>query len=199
MDVISSFSGLENAMQRPRKMVQHMDKQLLADAPVASHAVPLLATDAVLEHNKKQDQGFTLIELMIVIAILAVLMAIAVPTYTTFVAKAKVSECLYNAAAMKTSISEVTMTMNNGSFPADAAAAMIEPAAMGNLDYCDAALYANTGALTLQVDEAAVGVGGTIEMVLVPAIVGNGSITWNCLPGSTSADGLRYLPASCRS
>lgn len=177
-----------------------MDKKLLADAAKSSFRMRLVAVDWVHlpKLTKSCNQGFTLIELMIVMVILAVLMAIAVPTYNTFVARAKVSECLYNAAGMKTSITEVAMGLPLGTFPADADQALINPGAMANLDNCEAASYANTGVLTLPVDEAAVGVGGTIEMLLVPAFVGTSSISWNCQPGATSGDAMRYLPADCR-
>jgi type IV pilus assembly protein PilA len=145
-----------------------------------------------------RQHGFTLIELMIVMAILALLMALAVPTYSTYVARAKVSECLHVAAAMKTSISEVAMGLPIGTFPADADQALINPDAMADLDYCDAGSYAASGVLTLAVNEAAVGVSGTIEMVLVPAFTGGGAITWNCQPGATSGDAIRYLPSDCK-
>jgi len=147
---------------------------------------------------RRQQSGFTLIELMIVIAILAILMALAVPAYTTYVARAKVAECLSAAGSMKMSIGETAMGLPIGTFPADADQAGINPGAMVALEYCDAGLYANTGVLTLQVDEAAVGVGGTIEMVLVPTFAGTSSISWNCLPGGTSGEAMRYLPADCR-
>jgi len=156
-------------------------------------------TDAgrLVSRPDRSQQGFTLIELMIVMGVLAILLAIALPSYNAFVARGKVSECMNNATDMKLSISETTMSMNSGAFPADATIAGIEPVKMGDLQYCDAALYANTGVLTLQVDEAAVGVTGTIEMVLVPTFAGR-SIIWDCQPGATSSDALRYLPSVCR-
>jgi len=149
--------------------------------------------------RKQPQSGFTLIELMIVLAILAILMALAVPAYTTYVARAKVTECLSAAGSMKMSIGETAMGLPIGTFPVDADQAGINPGAMVALEYCDAGLYANTGVLTLQVDEAAVGVGGTIEMVLVPTFNGTSSISWNCLPGATTGEAMRYLPAGCRS
>jgi type IV pilus assembly protein PilA len=157
-----------------------------------------LRAGAAAGSRGQRQQGFTLIELMIVIAILAILMAIAVPVYSIYATRAKVSECLYVAAPMKLSISEVTMTLANGNFPADAAEAVIEPANIGNLDYCEAGTYSATGELTIPVDEAAIGATGTIEMVLQPTLGPNGNITWDCLPGATSADAIIYLPSSCR-
>ena len=148
--------------------------------------------------SNQRQQGFTLIELMIVIAILAILMAIAIPTYNMYVARAKVSECLHNAAPMKLAISETTLTIANGNFPANAAAAGIDPASMATLDYCEAATYAATGVLTLPVDEAAAGATGTVEFVLVPTFTVANQITWDCQPGATSGDAMRYLPPDCR-
>jgi len=156
-------------------------------------------SDSCAVNGCSLQSGFTMIELMMVMVILAVLMGIAIPTYTSFAAKARVSECLNAAAPMKFAISEVTINMANASFPADAAAAGLNLTDMASLDYCDSAQYAATGVLTLQVDEAAVGAIGTIEMLLVPNIVGTGTIDWDCQPGATSADAMHYLPADCRS
>jgi len=144
------------------------------------------------------QSAFTLIELMIVLAILAILMALALPAYNTYVARSKVSECLHAAAAMKLSISEVAMTLPVGTFPADEVEAAINPGSMAGLEYCDAALYASTGVLTLQVDEAAVGVSGTIEMALVPAFAGTSQISWDCQPAGTTNTAIQYLPTGCR-
>lgn len=150
-------------------------------------------------NDNSLQAGFTLIELMMVIVILAALMGIAIPTYTSFAIKARISECLNAAAPMKFAISEVTINMANGSFPANAAAAGLNLTDMTSLAYCDSAQYAATGVLSLQVDEAAVGADGTIEMLLVPNIVGAGAIDWDCQPGATSTDAMHYLPADCRS
>ena len=63
------------------------------------------------------QQGFTLIELMIVIAIVAILVALAVPAYQDYTIRAKVGECINAAAVPKLSISEYYETV--GTFPAD--------------------------------------------------------------------------------
>jgi len=61
------------------------------------------------------QKGFTLIELMIVIAILGILMAIAIPAYQDYTIRAKVSECVNNLAPLKTGVSEYVLS--NGTFP----------------------------------------------------------------------------------
>jgi type IV pilus assembly protein PilA len=69
--------------------------------------------------NMKQVQkGFTLIELMIVIAIVAILVALAVPAYQYYTIRSKVGECVNNGAVAKLSISEYRET--TGTWPADA-------------------------------------------------------------------------------
>src|SRR5690625_2169485 len=65
--------------------------------------------------KKSLQKGFTLIELMIVVAIVAILAAIALPLYQDYVARSQVSEGMAAAGAMKTSITEFTMAQ--GAFP----------------------------------------------------------------------------------
>ena len=71
--------------------------------------------------KRNMQQGFTLIELMIVIAIVAILVALAVPAYKDYTIRAKVTECVNGAAVAKLQISEYRETV--GHYPADAIAA----------------------------------------------------------------------------
>ncbi len=78
--------------------------------------------------KRNMQQGFTLIELMIVIAIVAILVALAVPAYKDYTIRAKVAECVNGAAVAKLQISEYCETV--GTFPADenAAGTLPQPA-----------------------------------------------------------------------
>ena len=72
--------------------------------------------------KKRAQQGFTLIELMIVVAIIGILAAVALPAYQDYTKRAKVSEVVLAASAGKTTISEYVNT--NGAMPATATASL---------------------------------------------------------------------------
>ena len=139
------------------------------------------------------QKGFTLIELMIVVAIVGILAAIAIPAYKDYIARSKVSECAATMGACKTSITEYFNTRNV--FPADVSAAGCSES---ESQYCagitavDQAANSFTGAVKVSIWES----GSTAECDLVlTATSAGGEITgWT---GTTTCPS-KYVPAQFR-
>ena len=153
--------------------------------------------------QRNVQQGFTLIELMIVIAIVAILVALAVPAYQDYTIRAKVGECINNAAVPKLSVSEYRETVGN--YPEDADQAGISTAT-GDTQYCDAITYTGTsltGVFQVNINNGAVdgGITGVLEAVMTPtpsANVNAAGVDWTCSRGSTASGNYKYLPSTCR-
>ena len=145
------------------------------------------------------QQGFTLIELMIVIAIVAILVALAVPAYQDYTIRAKVGECINAAAVPKLQMSEYFETV--GVFPPDINEAGLVNS--GDSQYCDGYVsYVNgptPASFQIDVNETAVGAGA---VTLQPQMSGQGNlgggVDWRCSRGGTSPAELKYLPSTCR-
>jgi prepilin-type N-terminal cleavage/methylation domain-containing protein len=147
---------------------------------------------------KRNQQGFTLIELMIVIAIVAILVALAVPAYKDYTIRAKVAECINGAAVPKLQISEYYETVGN--FPANATeAGTTSPA--GQSQFCASIDYVSNGIFTINTDEAAIDgdITGLIDPRMAPTQSGQGGVDWQCQQGNTATANIKYLPSTCRS
>lgn len=136
------------------------------------------------------QKGFTLIELMIVVAIIGILAAVAIPAYQDYTIRARVTEGLNLASSAKLAVSETAIT--NNALPAtQAATGYTSPAATPNVT---SIAIADDGTAAITITYTAAAGNGTIIMTptLQPA---NGDITWICTGGNLLA---KYRPASCR-
>ena len=140
----------------------------------------------------KKHQGFTLIELMIVVAIIGILAAIAIPAYQDYTIRAKVTEGLSLASAGKTAVSEYFASQ--GTLPAnnDAAGMSVSTDISGNsvdsVEVVDGVITVTFNASTPAID------GSTLR--LTPT-TGSGNITWSCTSAAATLEN-KYRPSSCR-
>jgi type IV pilus assembly protein PilA len=156
---------------------------------------------------KSVQKGFTLIELMIVVAIIGILAAIALPAYSDYTIRAKVSEVMIGASACKTAVSEFLQA--NGAIPQSTAAAGCNDYSVASTKYisklvvdpADARITVsiqNSGNTTL--DGSALVLVPTTDTKRTTAISSTTLSTiagWSC--GTAAASTLyKYFPASCR-
>jgi type IV pilus assembly protein PilA len=141
--------------------------------------------------NKRFQKGFTLIELMIVVAIIGILAAVALPAYQDYTKRARVTEGFNLAAAAKTGVADYFAA--NNLLPTD-------NASIG--------LPASTSITGASVDSVGVSAGGTVyitfntkvstaqtTLILTPT-AGTGAISWTCTEGTLES---KLRPANCRS
>jgi type IV pilus assembly protein PilA len=131
-------------------------------------------------------KGFTLIELMIVVAIMGVLAAIAIPVYQNYTIRTRVSEGLTLASAAQLAVNEYTLTNNQlPAVPADTQ--YTPPAATPNVS---SIVMGNLGVITINYTANA----GNGSIILIPTLQ-VGDLLWDCT-GGTLPD--KYRPSACR-
>lgn len=164
---------------------------------------------------RRAQAGFTLIELMIVVAIIGILAAVALPAYQDYTARAKVSEALLAAGTCKTAISEASQTglttdgQANGFGCGETASG-----GAANSQYVAAINTSADGVITVKTQNIAQLGTTNVNIDFVPysdAAMANASVAadynqasvkpvraWKCKSGATNGVAAKYLPSSCR-
>ncbi len=163
--------------------------------------------------KRSLQKGFTLIELMIVVAIIGILAAVALPAYQDYTIRAKVSEVVLAASQCRTSITETVQSANGATLPADNGWGCEQntagTAASAPSKYVLSIQTSEDGVVTVTTTAAAdLKDAASKSITLVPYKsdadtltnndVGATVFKWVCGPASTSGLPSKYLPGSCR-
>ena len=160
---------------------------------------------------KRVQQGFTLIELMIVVAIIGILAAVALPAYQDYTVKAKVSEVVLAASSCRTTITEIVQT---SATPSVVAALAATPCTFNVSKYVASGAVGTAGEITVTGNPTNLGgitsatassivltpfMDAAATVVLPPTTAGgNNIVAWKCGPATANPLPLKYLPGSCK-
>ena len=135
--------------------------------------------------KRSVQKGFTLIELMIVVAIIGILAAVALPAYQDYTVRAKVSEVMLAASSAKTAVAEAASTLSG--MPSVASAGVQSQQSK----FVSSVTWDGTNTITALAQGDANITGSTITMV---GVYSAGQVTWTC--GGTILQ--KYRPSSCK-
>lgn len=145
---------------------------------------------------KTMQKGFTLIELMIVIAIIGILAALAIPAYQDYIARTQMTEALNLAGGQKSAVTEYHA--DKGSFPTSNTEAGIAAASQIKGNYVKSVSIGANGVITATMKGSGISQdiqGATLTLTPTAQTATAGSYEWTCAASVSN----KFLPATCRS
>lgn len=143
--------------------------------------------------KRRETAGFTLIELMIVVAIIAILAALAIPAYQNYLIRAQVSEGVSLASGAKAAVWD--FTANTGRFPGNNQSAGLATNTSINGKYVSS-VDVTGGLVTIHFGTGNANTAIQADVLVLSPATTAGAITWNCT-NKTTIPGM-YLPSICR-
>ena len=146
--------------------------------------------------KRSLQKGFTLIELMIVVAIIGILAAVALPAYQDYTVRAKVSEVILAASSGKTAVAEYAQV--NSGMPLTASSPVVTQASKYVASVSYESTVSTTGTIVVTTTTADSKISGAKLNLVGTYAPSTGQVSWKCEAPTTGGIDAKYLPSSCK-